>query len=52
LPENSSPRNRRANGDAADEMRGFDFFDEIIETYTNEYCIDMDSIYVAGHSLG
>lgn len=51
-PENSSPRSRRAWWDLVDGMRGFEFFDSIIERYSQDYCIDMDQIYVVGHSLG
>jgi polyhydroxybutyrate depolymerase len=33
-------------------MRDFEFFDEIVATYSEEYCIDMDQVFVVGHSLG
>ena len=52
LPENSSPRNRRANGDSSDSLRDFELFDNIVEQFTSQYCVDLDQIYVVGHSLG
>jgi len=39
-----------------DDVKGFPndvlFFDAIVERLANQYCIDMDRIYVVGHSLG
>lgn len=32
--------------------RDLEFFDEMIEHIAERYCIDMDRIYLAGHSLG
>ena len=52
LPEAGPSRNRRATGDPSDEMRGFEFFDAMVEDISHQYCIDKDEIYVVGHSLG
>lgn len=40
------------SGDSAGELRDYEFFDEIVENIANNYCVDMDQIYVVGHSLG
>jgi polyhydroxybutyrate depolymerase len=29
-----------------------EFFDQLVEDFTRNYCIDLDEIYVLGHSLG
>lgn len=52
LPEDSSPRSRREGWDPVDDIRVYELFDEIVETYSEEYCVDMDRIFVVGHSLG
>lgn len=39
-------------GNKAYEIRDIAFFDAIVEKLSSEYCIDMDRISVAGHSLG
>lgn len=51
LPEESSPRSRRAWWDPVDQIRVYELFDEIVKTYSEDYCIDMDRIFVVGHSL-
>lgn len=38
--------------DKASELRDIAFFDAIVKEISTAYCIDMDRIYVAGHSLG
>lgn len=40
------------NGTHIYEDEEVQFFDELVEYLANHYCIDMDSILVAGHSLG
>lgn len=41
-----------SNGwDLSDELRDFSLFDQLVEEFSNNYCIDMDEIYVVGHSL-
>ncbi len=39
-------------GDKPQEIRDIAFFDAIVETLADSYCIDMDRISVVGHSLG
>lgn len=39
-------------GDKIGSLRDVAFFDAIVETLADAYCIDMDRIYVVGHSLG
>lgn len=46
LPENTSPRSWSRWWDP------YAIFDEIVKTYSEQYCVDMDRIYVIGHSLG
>ena len=45
-------RNRSSPWDPSDELRDFAFFDQLVEEFTENYCIDMDEIYVVWHSLG
>lgn len=52
LPEATSPRNWADSGDPSDKLRDFALFDEIYEEFTDNYCIDLDRVYVVGHSLG
>jgi len=52
LPEATSPRNWSDVGDPSDKLRDFALFDKIYEEFTNNYCIDLDHVYVVGHSLG
>jgi len=40
------------NGDKPQQLRDIAFFDELVHTISNQYCIDMFQIYAAGHSLG
>jgi len=39
-------------GDKANNLRDIAFFDAIVEDLSQNYCIDMDRIFVVGHSLG
>jgi polyhydroxybutyrate depolymerase len=39
-------------GDASDDLRDYELFDEIVGYFTQSYCINEDEIYAAGHSLG
>jgi polyhydroxybutyrate depolymerase len=41
--ESSNPR---------DQLRDFAFFDVLLETFSADYCIDLDQIFAVGHSLG
>lgn len=38
--------------DKASSIRDLAFFDAIVETLADKYCINMDQIYTVGHSLG
>lgn len=40
------------SGDSADELRDFEFFDVMYEELTSSYCVNVDEVYAAGHSLG
>lgn len=52
LPEWWPSRTRSSPGDKSDKLRDFALFDKIVEDIGNQYCIDLDKIYVVGHSLG
>lgn len=39
-------------GDPADALRDYAFFDTMLATYAEGYCLDLDRIFVVGHSLG
>lgn len=39
-------------GDKAAELRDFELFDGIVKQLGESYCIDMNRIFVVGHSLG
>jgi polyhydroxybutyrate depolymerase len=39
-------------GDPPDALRDFVLFDAILERLASAYCIDLDAVYVVGHSLG
>jgi len=45
-------RNRSNPWDPSDQLRDFSLFDQLVEEFTNNYCINMDEIYVVWHSLG
>ena len=38
--------------DPPDALRDFELFDVILDRITSTYCIDLDAVYVVGHSLG
>lgn len=40
------------SGDSANTLRDYEFFDVMFEELTERYCIDLDEVYAAGHSLG
>jgi polyhydroxybutyrate depolymerase len=39
-------------GDRAAALRDFAFFDDILERMGRSYCVDLDAVFVVGHSLG
>lgn len=52
LPAGGNSRNWSDPGDAPDQLRDFTLFDQLLEEFSNNYCIDLDEVYVVGHSLG
>lgn len=52
LPEEGPSRNRSAPGDKSDKLRDFALFDQLLEEFSSSYCIDIDQVFVVGHSLG
>lgn len=40
------------SGDSSDDLRDYEFFDVMLEELSESYCINLDEIYAAGHSLG
>lgn len=51
LPEGGPARTRSSPWDKSDKLRDFALFDTIVEDMGAQYCIDLDKIYVVGHSL-
>jgi polyhydroxybutyrate depolymerase len=47
-----SGRSWADGGDKADDLRDYELFDHLYWKFTNEYCINVDEVYVVGHSLG
>jgi polyhydroxybutyrate depolymerase len=39
-------------GDPPDDLRDFAFFDVLLDRIASAYCIDLDAVFVVGHSLG
>ncbi|HZA66063.1 MAG TPA: hypothetical protein VE592_03885, partial [Geminicoccaceae bacterium] len=39
-------------GDPPDALRDFALFDVLLERLASSYCIDLDAVFVVGHSLG
>lgn len=52
LPEAGPSRSWSNPGDRSDQLRDFELFDQLLEEFSNNYCIDTDHVYVVGHSLG
>ncbi len=52
LPTNTSPRNWQDAGDKASNLRDYAFFDQLLKEFSTNYCVDLDEVYVVGHSLG
>ena len=52
LPEAGPSRSWSDPGDSADNLRDFALFDQLLDEFSNNYCIDLDDVYVVGHSLG
>lgn len=39
-------------GDTSESLRDYALFDALLKDFSNNYCIDLDQVYVVGHSLG
>ncbi len=39
-------------GDPSDNLRDYELFDAMLSTYAADYCLDLNRIFVVGHSLG
>jgi polyhydroxybutyrate depolymerase len=52
LPEEWPTRSWNNPGDKPNNLRDYALFDTIVQTISDQYCIDRDEIYVVGHSLG
>lgn len=52
LPEEGPSRNRSNWGDKPSQLRDFALFDQVLEEFSNTYCINTDQVFVVGHSLG
>lgn len=52
LPEAGPSRTWSDPGDKSYELRDFTLFDQLLEEFSNNYCIDLDHVYVVGYSLG
>jgi polyhydroxybutyrate depolymerase len=52
LPEEWPSRNRSNPRDKSYNLRDFALFDQLVEEFSKNYCINKDEIYVVGHSLG
>jgi polyhydroxybutyrate depolymerase len=38
--------------DPRDRLRDFTLFDALLESFSTDYCIDLDQVFAVGHSLG
>ena len=52
LPAGSGTFGWSAPGDAPDRLRDFALVDAIIDDFGSDHCIDVDRVFVVGHSLG
>lgn len=52
LPEEWPSRSRQSPGDKANALRDFQLFDQLVQEFSNNYCINKDQIFVVWHSLG
>lgn len=39
-------------GDGGDDLRDYELFDAILDRLASGYCLDLDRVFVVGHSLG
>ncbi|MFA7284667.1 MAG: S-layer homology domain-containing protein, partial [Candidatus Absconditabacterales bacterium] len=52
LPQEGPSRNRSNPGDKSNQLRDFALFDQLVQEFSQKYCINKDKIFVVGHSLG
>jgi polyhydroxybutyrate depolymerase len=52
LPEEGPSRSWSDPGDKPSELRDFKLFDTMLDEFSKDYCVDLDEVYVVGHSLG
>jgi len=52
LPEEGPSRSWSDPSDKPSELRDFKLFDQLLDEFSKNYCIDLDQVYVVGHSLG
>ena len=52
LPDRSGRFTWADSGDPPDALRDFALFDVILDRIASAYCVDLDAVYVVGHSLG
>ncbi|MEK7524364.1 MAG: S-layer homology domain-containing protein [Patescibacteria group bacterium] len=50
--KNGSSYTWSSPGDKANNLRDFALFDQLLKEFSTRYCVDMDHIFVVGHSLG
>ena len=39
-------------GQSGDSLRDYEFFDALLELFSSSYCLDLDQVFIVGHSLG
>ena len=39
-------------GQSGDSLRDYAFFDALLELFSSSYCLDLDQVFIVGHSLG
>ncbi|QQR83025.1 S-layer homology domain-containing protein [Candidatus Peregrinibacteria bacterium] len=52
LPTGQSSRGWSDPGDPANDLRDYALFDQLLAEFSNNYCVDLDEVYVVAHSLG
>ena len=52
LPDGDGKFSWYERGDPGDLLRDYAFFDALIDLLAETYCIDLDRVFVVGHSLG
>lgn len=52
LPDGDGRFSWYERGDPGDRLRDYAFFDALLELMGETYCVDLDRVFVVGHSLG